>query len=136
MFTKEDLKLIEKHLPTIKTIIRNQSFSQIDNEFKMDIYTIAENNGISYCRTCNGSLYTTIGNIWLRYNKEIMEKAKNKVSTKSVSELENKKSKMNNENGYSEAKQDITSNNEVKRSNENGEGNKKESRGSRGRRSK
>lgn len=121
MFTKEDLKLIEKHLPTIKTIIRNQSFSQIDNEFKMDIYTIAENNGISYCRTCNGSLYTTIGNIWLRYNKEITE---------------NKKSKMNNENGYSEAKQDITSNNEVKRSNENGEGNKKESRGSRGRRSK
>lgn len=110
MFTKEDLKLIEKHLPTIKTIIRNQSFSQIDNEFKMDIYTIAENNGISYCRTCNGSLYTTIGNIWLRYNKEITE---------------NKKSKMNN------------SNNEVKRSNENGEeGNKKESRGSRGRRSK
>lgn len=107
MFTKEDLKLIEKHLPTIKTIIRNQSFSQIDNEFKMDIYTIAENNGISYCRTCNGSLYTTIGNIWLRYNKEITE---------------NKKSKMNNE---------------VKRSNENGEeGNKKESRGSRGRRSK
>lgn len=125
MFTKEDLKLIEKHLPTIKTIIRNQSFSQIDNEFKMDIYTIAENNGISYCRTCNGSLYTTIGNIWLRYNKEIMEKAKNNISTKSVSELENKKSKMNN------------SNNEVKRSNENGEeGNKKESRGSRGRRSK
>lgn len=122
MFTKEDLKLIEKHLPTIKTIIRNQSFSQIDNEFKMDIYTIAENNGISYCRTCNGSLYTTIGNIWLRYNKEITE---------------NKKSKMNNSNGYSEAKQDITSNNEVKRSNENGEeGNKKESRGSRGRRSK
>lgn len=122
MFTKEDLKLIEKHLPTIKTIIRNQSFSQIDNEFKMDIYTIAENNGISYCRTCNGSLYTTIGNIWLRYNKEITE---------------NKKSKMNNENGYSKAKQDITSNNEVKRSNENGEeGNKKESRGSRGRRSK
>lgn len=107
MFTKEDLKLIEKHLPTIKTIIRNQSFSQIDNEFKMDIYTIAENNGISYCRTCNGSLLTTIGNIWLRYNKEITE---------------NKKSKMNNE---------------VKRSNENGEeGNKKGSRGSRGRRSK
>lgn len=125
MFTKEDLKLIEKHLPMIKTIIRNQSFSQIDNEFKMDIYTIAENNGISYCRTCNGSLYTTIGNIWLRYNKEIMEKAKNKISTKSVSELENKKSKMNN------------SNNEVKRNNENGEEvNKKESRGSRGRRSK
>lgn len=128
MFTKEDLKLIEKHLPTIKTIIRNQSFSQIDNEFKMDIYTIAENNGISYCRTCNGSLYTTIGNIWLRYNKEITENKKSKM---------NNEVKRSNENGYSEAKQDITSNNEVKLNYENGEeGNKKESRGSRGRRSK
>lgn len=67
--TKEDISLIEKHLNTFKTIANNRSISGLSFEFKTDLKTIAKNNNIVICFSCNRSLIDNIVRIYNNYNK-------------------------------------------------------------------
>lgn len=56
----EDIKLIEKHLPTIEMIISNRSCSNITPSFRETMYKLAQSNNISYCTSCNTGLFDVI----------------------------------------------------------------------------
>ena len=86
---EEALKLVIKHLDSIKLLITNSSMSSITIEFREDMKECARLLGLSgYCFTCNSGLYNVVSRIYgmyLDYNNSINKiedgkKSKTKVS--------------------------------------------------------
>lgn len=72
---EEALKLVIKHLDSIKLLITNSSMSNITIEFREDMKECARLLGLSgYCFTCNSGLYNVVSRIYgmyLDYNNTI-----------------------------------------------------------------
>ena len=71
----EALRLVNKHLDSIKLLITNSSMSSISIEFREDMKECARILGLSgYCFTCNSGLYNVVSRIYgmyLDYNNSI-----------------------------------------------------------------
>ena len=85
----EALKLVIKHLDSIKLLITNSSMSSISIEFREDMKECARLLGLSgYCFTCNSGLYNVVSRIYgmyLDYNNSINKSEDGKNSKTKVS---------------------------------------------------
>lgn len=75
--SREELKLVSKHIDTITTIIRNHSCSFISQTFRDDIRTIADNHKLDYCLTCNSGIFNICANLYSAYTIQSKKKDKN-----------------------------------------------------------
>lgn len=86
---EEALKLVIKHLDSIKLLITNSSMSSITIEFREDMKECARLLGLSgYCFTCNSGLYNVVSRIYgmyLDYNNSINKIEDGKNSKTKVS---------------------------------------------------
>ena len=86
---EEALKLVIKHLDSIKLLICNSSLSSISIEFREDMKECARLFGLSgYCFTCNSGLYNVVSRIYgmyLDYNNSINKIEDGKNSKTKVS---------------------------------------------------
>ena len=86
---EEALKLVIKHLDSIKLLISNSSLSSITIEFREDMKECARLLGLSgYCFTCNSGLYNVVSRIYgmyLDYNNSINKIEDGKNSKTKVS---------------------------------------------------
>lgn len=73
--SKQELKIVEKHIKIISTIITNHSCSFITPEFRADIKTVAESHKLPYCNNCNSGLFNLCAQLYAAYNHQ---KNKNK----------------------------------------------------------
>lgn len=74
----EDIKLIKKHLPTIKTIVNNRSCSNLTIEFREDMKKLATTNGIKYCSNCSSGIFSVVYRLYNLYNIELEQMKKTK----------------------------------------------------------
>lgn len=74
----EDIKLIKKHLPTIKTIVNNRSCSNLTIEFREDMKMLAASNGIKYCSNCSSGIFSVVYRLYNLYNIELENTKKTK----------------------------------------------------------
>lgn len=85
----EALRLVNKHLDSIKLLITNSSMSSITIEFREDMKECARILGLSgYCFTCNSGLYNVVSRIYgmyLDYNNSIKKSEDGKNSKTKVS---------------------------------------------------
>ena len=65
----EDIKLIKKHLPTIKTIVNNSSCSNLTIEFREDM---------KYCSNCSSGIFSVVYRLYNLYNIELEQMKKTK----------------------------------------------------------
>ena len=86
---EDALKLVIKHLDSIKLLITNSSLSSISIEFREDMKECARILGLSgYCFTCNSGLYNVVSRIYgmyLDYNNTINKSEEGKNSKTKVS---------------------------------------------------
>ena len=86
---EEALKLVIKHLDSIKLLITNSSLSSISIEFRADMKECARLLGLSgYCFNCNSGLYNVVSRIYgmyLDYNNTINKSEDGKNSKTKVS---------------------------------------------------
>ena len=86
---EEALRLVIKHLDSIKLLICNSSMSSITIEFREDMKECARLLGLSgYCFTCNSGLYNVVSRIYgmyLDYNNSINKIEDGKNSKTKVS---------------------------------------------------
>ena len=86
---EDALKLVIKHLDSIKLLITNSSLSSISIEFREDMKECARLLGLSgYCFTCNSGLYNVVSRIYgmyLDYNNLIKKSEDGKNSKTKVS---------------------------------------------------
>ena len=72
---EDALRLVIKHLDSIKLLICNSSMSNITIEFREDMKECARLLGLSgYCFNCNSGLYNVVSRIYgmyLDYNNSI-----------------------------------------------------------------
>lgn len=76
--SKQELKIVEKHIKIISTIITNHSCSFITPEFRSDIKTIAESHKLPYCDNCNSGLFNLCAQLYAAYNQSVNKKNKDK----------------------------------------------------------
>jgi hypothetical protein len=76
LLSKEEYKIVEKHIKTITTIIKNHSCSFITPEFRSDIKVISNNHDLKYCLTCNSGLFNICAQIYAAY---VNQRKKKKV---------------------------------------------------------
>lgn len=69
--SKQELKIVEKHIKIISTIIINHSCSFITPEFRSDIKTVAESHKLPYCNNCNSGLFNLCAQFYAAYNNQV-----------------------------------------------------------------
>lgn len=69
--SKQELKIVEKHIKIISTIITNHSCSFITPEFRTDIKTVAESHKLQYCDNCNSGLFNLCAQLYAAYNNQV-----------------------------------------------------------------
>ena len=81
---EEVVRLVNKHLDSIKLLICNSSLSNISIEFREDMKECARLLGLSgYCFNCNSGLYNVVSRIYglyLDYNNSIKKSEDGKNS--------------------------------------------------------
>ena len=94
MITKEQYKILDKHISTIKTIVVNQAFSNVTISFREDMVKVGKELGYNFCSTCNSGLYnlvTHLYNKYIEYKNNIKKNGKT-VQSKSGQESSSKRS--------------------------------------------
>lgn len=76
--TKEEMNIVKRYEDVFKTIIRNQSYSNLTFQFKQDLETIANAHKISICKSCNSGIFAAVHRIWGMYIAQVAENKKAK----------------------------------------------------------
>ena len=65
--TEKQYLTIQKHIETIKSIVKNQSCSAISIEYRNDLSTIAKALGHNYCTNCQAGVYSMTTMLYSKY---------------------------------------------------------------------
>lgn len=79
-FTAEEMELISSHLPVIKTIITNQSCSNLSVSFRQDMKKLGEKLGLKFCTTCSSGIFNLVTRIYNKYQNQINNGSKEKTT--------------------------------------------------------
>jgi hypothetical protein len=74
IFTEDEMKLINSHLPTITGIIRNQSSSSVTITFRQDMKKLGEKMGLNICTTCTSGIFNLVTRIYNKYQQQLNER--------------------------------------------------------------
>lgn len=83
--TEKQFQILNKHIDTIKGIVKNQSCSAISIEYRNDLSTIAKSLGHNYCTNCQAGIYsmtTMLYNKYIEYQNETKGQTGTKRSAK------------------------------------------------------
>lgn len=75
-FTKEEMKLIKSHLPTIERIIVNHSYSNLTVEFRTDMKLLGEKLKLNFCTTCSSGIFNLVARVYKAYNEQLINERK------------------------------------------------------------
>lgn len=81
-FTKEEMKMIKYHLPTIERIIVNHSYSNLSVEFRTDMKLLGEKLKLNFCTTCSSGIFNLVSRIYTAYNEQLIQERKQKNGRK------------------------------------------------------
>lgn len=76
IFTKEEMKLIKYHLPTIESIIVNHSYSNLSVAFRQDMKKLGDKIGLNFCTTCSSGIFNLVSRIYKKYNEQLINERK------------------------------------------------------------
>lgn len=76
IFTKEEMKLIKYHLPTIESIIVNHSYSNLSVAFRQDMKKLGDKIGLNFCTTCSSGIFNLVSRIYKKYNEQLIKERK------------------------------------------------------------
>ena len=76
IFTKEEMKLIKYHLPTIESIIVNHSYSNLSVAFRQDMKLLGDKIGLNFCTTCSSGIFNLVSRIYKKYNEQLIKERK------------------------------------------------------------
>lgn len=76
ILTKDEIKLVEQHLDTIKIILNNKSCSVLTPEFRNAMNTIAKAHSLDFCRSCNSGMWRLCSLVYAAYDMEVKKKTK------------------------------------------------------------
>jgi hypothetical protein len=76
IFTKEEMKLIKYHLPTIESIIVNHSYSNLSVAFRQDMKKLGDKIGLNFCTTCSSGIFSLVSRIYKKYNEQLINERK------------------------------------------------------------
>lgn len=75
-FTKEEMKVIKYHLPTIESIIVNHSYSNLTVEFRTDMKLLGSKLRLNYCTTCSSGIFNLVSRVYKAYNEQLINERK------------------------------------------------------------
>lgn len=75
-FTKEEMKVIKNHLPTIERIIVNHSYSNLTVEFRTDMKLLGEKLKLNFCTTCSSGIFNLVSRVYKAYNEQLINERK------------------------------------------------------------
>lgn len=76
IFTKEEMKVIKLHLPTIESIIVNHSYSNLTVAFRQDMKKLGDKIGLNFCTTCSSGIFNLVSRIYKKYNEQLINERK------------------------------------------------------------
>lgn len=76
IFTKEEMKLIKYHLPTIESIIVNHSYSNLSVAFRQDMKKLGDKIGLNFCTTCSSGIFNLVSRVYKAYNEQLINERK------------------------------------------------------------
>lgn len=76
IFTKEEMKVIKYHLPTIESIIVNHSYSNLTVAFRQDMKKLGDKIGLNFCTTCSSGIFNLVSRIYKKYNEQLINERK------------------------------------------------------------
>lgn len=75
-FTKEEMKVIKNHLPTIESIIVNHSYSNLTVEFRTDMKLLGSKLKLNFCTTCSSGIFNLVSRVYKAYNEQLINERK------------------------------------------------------------
>lgn len=75
-FTKEEMKMIKNHLPTIESIIVNHSYSNLTVEFRTDMKLLGSKLKLNFCTTCSSGIFNLVSRVYKAYNEQLINERK------------------------------------------------------------
>jgi hypothetical protein len=77
-FTKEEMKMIKYHLPTIESIIVNHSYSNLTVEFRTDMKFLGDKLKLNFCTTCSSGIFNLVSRVYKAYNEQLINENERK----------------------------------------------------------
>lgn len=77
-FTKEEMKVIKNHLPTIESIIVNHSYSNLTVEFRTDMKLLGSKLRLNFCTTCSSGIFNLVSRVYKAYNEQLIKENERK----------------------------------------------------------
>lgn len=75
-FTKEEMKVIKLHLPTIESIIVNHSYSNLSVAFRQDMKLLGDKLKLNFCTTCSSGIFNLVSRVYKAYNEQLINERK------------------------------------------------------------